>query len=297
MNWDNLRVFLAVARTGSLSAGAKQLNVQHSTVSRRLRSFEEELGVRLLDRKRDGCEATPAGLELEAIARRMEQEMLALDSRVAGREGRLEGPLEVSTADAMAVTFLMPMFAEFSQLHPDITVHVSVCNDYVRLGEREADIAIRATSSPPETLIGNRVSSIAFAVYGRRDVVETARASGTNPRWISASGGMPHQGWIHARTASAKLALVVDEAVLTQAALREGLGVALMPCFQGDPDPLLTRFEGPIPEASLDLWLLIHKDLRQTQRVRVFRDFMAERIRGVRDLLEGRGFDSSEKST
>ncbi len=292
MDWDDVRVFLAVARARSVTGAARRLDVQHSTVSRRLRAFEEELGVRLFDRKRSGYVLTPSGEDLKGVAVRMEREALTIDGRMLGRDVNLAGTLRVATADAMAVTFLMPIVTEFADCHPEVDLKLMVSNDYISLSEREADVAIRATNKAPDNLIGHRIATLAFAVYGERRYLASIRKKKRQPAWISAEGGMPHQAWIQRQCQAAPIALTVDEATLTLAALHRGTGVALMPCFMGDPDPRLGRYQDPVEETHLDLWILVHSDLRRTARVRVFRDFATQRLRQQLDLLEGRSCDS-----
>lgn len=118
MNWDDMRLFLAVARTGSISGAARQLGVQHSTVSRRMRQLEEQLGARLIERKKSGYELTQAGVNVKEAAARMEREVLGVDETVLGKDTDLVGPLLVTAINNMASSVLMPMFASFSKAHP-----------------------------------------------------------------------------------------------------------------------------------------------------------------------------------
>lgn len=120
MNWDDLRLFLAVARTGSISAAAKVLNVQHSTVSRRIRKLEEKLGARLIERKKSGYELTHAGEDVKQSAQRIETEMLYVDSAVLNKDSSLAGSLKITAINNMASTVLMPIFAAFSKANPQI---------------------------------------------------------------------------------------------------------------------------------------------------------------------------------
>ena len=105
VNWDDLRIFLAVARTGSISGAAKQLEVQHSTVSRRLRKLEEKLGARLIERKNTGYELTQAGGNVLQSAQRMETEMLHVDGAVLGKDANMVGPLRVTAINNMHLPF------------------------------------------------------------------------------------------------------------------------------------------------------------------------------------------------
>lgn len=175
MNWDDLRIFLAVARSGSISGAARQLGVQHSTISRRIRQFEEKLGTRLLERKRSGYELTPAGENVKQAASKIECEVLGVDGALLGQDTNLVGPLRVTAINNMASSVLMPMFASFSEKHPQVELHIIVSNSDASLSQREADIAIRLTNSPTDTLIGKRIVTVASTIYGSRSYLEQLR--------------------------------------------------------------------------------------------------------------------------
>ena len=138
MNWDDLRLFLAVARTGSISGAARQLDVQHSTVSRRMRQLEVKLGTRLIERKKSGYELTPAGENVKLAAHRIESEVIGVDGAQMGIDAQLVGPLRVTAINNMASTVLMPMFASFSAAHPLVELHIIVSNSDASLSQREA---------------------------------------------------------------------------------------------------------------------------------------------------------------
>jgi len=128
MNWDDLRLFLAVARTGSISGAAKQLGVQHSTVSRRMRQFEEKLGTRLIERKTGRYELTQAGENVKEASGRIEREVLAVDGALLGKDTQHVGPLKVAALNNMASSILMPMFADFNKKWPQVELHIIVSN-------------------------------------------------------------------------------------------------------------------------------------------------------------------------
>lgn len=288
MNWDDLRFFLAVARTGSISGAAKQLDVQHSTVSRRMRALEEKLGVRLIERKKSGYELTAEGENLKNTASRIENEVLEVDNALLGKDTKLQGTLRVSAINNMATSILMPMFASFSHRYPDVDLHVMVSNDDVSLSEREADVAIRLTNTPTDTLIGKQVTTVATTIYGSKNYIAQLRKQGNEPRWLGAECCGFHRSWTRKTCGDRSHNFSVDDTLLTQAALREDLGVAFLPCFMGDSDPALTRYSDPDPELNLGLWVLFHPDMKRTARVLVFRDHMAEYINTQSDLFEGK---------
>jgi len=288
MNWDDLKLFLAVAREGSISGGARQLGVQHSTVSRRLRALETELGVRLIERKKSGYALTASGESLRLAAYKMEHEVLEIDSTLVGKDAaRLTGKLRVTAINNMASTVLMPMFSSFSKRYPDVDLHIMVSNKYASLSEREADIAIRLTNTPMETLIGKRLITVASTVYGGRTYLARLTAEGGKPRWLGVECCDFHQSWTKNACDGRHHNFFVDDTLLTIAALREGLGVAYLPCFMGDSDPELERYCAPDPNLDLGLWLLFHQDLKRTARVLAFRDHMTEVVEAQRDLFEG----------
>ena len=288
MNWDDLRVFLAVARCGSISGGARALDLQHSTVSRRMRKLEEGLGARLFDKVPSGYELTSAGEDLKQAAARMESELLTVDGLLSGNDLQPSGALRVTAIDNMASTVLMPMFTGFSRAYPEVTLHLMVSNSDVSLAQREADVALRLTNTPLETLIGQQVVTVASAIYGSRGYVEGLHTGGQEPDWLGVECCVFHKTWTRQACGGRPQRFYVDDTLLTQAALREGMGVSILPCFMGDTDTALVRYSPPKREWDLGLWILLHPDLKRTARVLAFRNYMTEAIREKRDLFRGR---------
>lgn len=288
MNWDDLKLFLAVARTGSISGGAKLLNIQHSTVSRRLRKLETKLGARLLERKNTGYELTAAGIQVKQAADRMESEVLHMDGVVLNKDSILSGSLKVSAINNMASTVLMPVFASFSRANPQIELSVSVSNLDISLSQREADIAIRLTNTPTDTLIGKRLVTVASTIYGSRDYLKQHNDKGGEPKWIGVECCMFHKSWTRHSCGEQTHNFISDDTLLTLSAIREGLGISYLPCFMGDVDPQLERYCNPDPSHNLGLWILVHPDLKRTARVLAFRNHMAQSINNQRALFEGK---------
>ena len=287
MQWDDLRIFLAVAREGSISGAAKRLAVQHSTVSRRLRSLEQSLATPLIERKTLGYELTEAGEELRLSASKIEAQILEFEGALGGQESGVSGELKVTAINNMASSILMPMFTRFSANYPEIELHVQVSNKFVRLAERDADIAIRLTNSPTDTLIGTRLVTVASTVYGARGYCADVRAGSAEKKWLGIKCCGFHMSWTKEACPEHSHNFFVDDTLLTAAALREGAGLAYLPCFMGDGDPSLVRFYPPERQHDLGLWLLYHRDLRRTKRVRLFREHMLREVADVAALFEG----------
>ena len=288
MHWDDARIFLAFAREGSFSAAAKRLNVQHSTVSRRIHALEKQIGTPLAERGATGYVLTSAGEDLKKTACRIEKELLSFEATSSGRSEEASGELRITAVANMASSVLMPLFARFSEAHPNIDLRIEVTNDSVRLAERDADIALRQTNSPGETLIGTRLATIASAVYGAADYCAAIHDGQLGEKWIGVDCCDYHRNWTRQACPESSHSFCVDETSLTLAALKEGLGVGYLPCFLGDSDPELTRFREPDSQHNLGLWLLYHRDLRNTKRVSLFREHMQREIPAIAHLFAGR---------
>lgn len=288
MKWDDLRFFLAVARMGSISGAAKQLCVQHSTVSRRMRHLEEQLGARLIERKKSGYELTQAGINVKEAALKIESEVLNVDNTILGKDANLVGTLQVTAINNMASSILMPMFASFNRMHPQVALHIIVSNNDASLSQREADVAIRLTNSPTDTLIGKRIVTVASTIYGSRTTIEKIKKTGKEPNWLGVECCAFHKAWTKQARSEQLPNFYSDDTLLTLSALREGLGVSFLPCFMGDADPLLERYCKPDQAHNLGLWILLHPDLKRTARVLAFRDHMAHAINEKSDLFEGK---------
>ncbi|GHB06561.1 LysR family transcriptional regulator [Modicisalibacter luteus] len=276
LQWDDLRIVLAIAQEGSLSGAARHLKVSHATVFRRLESLERRLGARLFERGRRGYVPTIAGEDLSSTAARMEAEWLGAQRRIAGQDLQPTGTLRVTTTDALFEGLLAPMFAEFRNAYPEIALDVVISNQLFNLTRREADIAIRPTSFPPDTLVGRRIGRLAQAVYG-------ANALGHQEAdtWIGAEEGLGYRvldRWMNEQGANMACAYRVDSVLGMRAAVRSGAGKAILPCYLADDEPGMARLSDPIEAMATDLWLLTHPDLRGTLRIRLFFDHIAHAV-------------------
>src|SRR5919205_2432450 len=174
--WDDFRLVKAVADAKGLAGAAERLGVNHSTTFRRLGQIEDALGVALFERHRSGYVPTAAGEEMVALAERVDDDVTAFARRVAGREPSPAGELRVATSDALLVHLLAPMLARFRGRCPDVRLDIVLGNRALNLSKRDADVAVRATDGPPETLVGRQVARVAWALYGRAADFPRAKA-------------------------------------------------------------------------------------------------------------------------
>lgn len=292
--WDDFRLIKAVADARSLPAAAVQMGVNHSTVFRRLKQIEEALGVALFVRHRTGYALTPAGEEVVALAERVDADITSVTRKIAGRELAPAGELRVTTNDSLLVHLLMPMLARFREACPSVRLDVVLGNQALNLSKRDADVAIRASDTPPDNLVGRRVARIGWALYGLARRFPSADAiAQMDPAaedWVSLGdgfGGMKVVKDTLARIPPERIAYRVNTVFGLAEAIEAGLGIGYAPCFIADPRPALVRLAPPEPAYAADLWLLTHPDLRHAARVRVFLDFMAGEIAKHRAFLEG----------
>ena len=291
--WDDLRYVLAVAEGGSLAAAARALGVNHTTALRRVGALEARLGARLFERLASGYVPTAAGEELVAAARQMAGTVTALQRKLAGQDLRLEGALRVTTTDTLMMSVLARHVAAFRTAHPGIRLEVAVSNVMFNLTRRDADIAIRPDRNPPETLVGRRVSALAFAIYAAPDFLaaqgrirDLAALAWVSPDDTLAGSAVAR--WM-ATMPEAQVAARADSLVALRELAATGVGLAALPCYLADGDPRLVRVRRePVKEMETALWVLTHEDLRSTARVRAFTEFIAHAFSTERDLLEGR---------
>ncbi len=277
VNWNDLQVVLALAREGSFFRAGAALGTTHTTVGRRFRAFERSLGVRLFERGDEGLEPTPAGLKVIESAERTEAELFELEARLLGGDRQLDGPLRVSTNELL-FELHRKTFASFLARYPGIRLTVSCRDEEASLRRREADIALRLSNAPQETLVGRRVGRVDFAVYASKALAKRVgeRAPwGAWPwlHWDERVGASWLDSWLAEHAKGVRVSMRVDMGTpALRDAIRAGFGVHFLACSQGDADGQLRRV-GPVQRAfSRDVWLLTLKEVRTTTRVRAFLD-------------------------
>src|SRR4051812_6737253 len=259
IDWDDVRYFLAVARGGSVRAAAAGLAVNHSTVLRRIAQLEEHLGAHMFEKLPSGYRLTSAGEEVLQLANQMEASSHQLETRVFGRDQSVRGLLRVTLAPPLATHLLMPDFAEFARLHPEIEMEILSSGELANLTNREADVAIRVVydrKTLPLNLNGLKGPELFSGVYMSRDRLAAWRAGTPDPiRWIGIDNhGIPdwaREGEVHVtgvpfRTPDAETQII---------AAHQGIGITKLPCFVGDADPLLVRVPGIDVPMHGTLWL------------------------------------------
>ncbi|HEX2559959.1 LysR family transcriptional regulator [Phenylobacterium sp.] len=285
MDWEDLRYFLAVAKARTATGAARELKSSPSTVIKRVADLERALGQLLFDRSREGYALTAFGQAILERAQPLESAAHDIARFAEGAPTAPSGLVRISTTESLASGWLAGRLVHFHRQHPNISIEILAGSEVVSLGRREADVALRLARPEGGELRARRVGEVSFAGYRLR------------------GGDVDPEGWMvfheqPARTAIARLpesrlggrtpVLRASDFITHQEAARSGLACAILPCFMGDPDPLLERVDGGDPPLSLGLWLVVHRDLRSSPRVQAVMDFLADQAHASRRLLAGR---------
>lgn len=275
LNWDNLRYVLMVANRGSISAAARELGVNRSTVLRRIERFQEDLNCRIFDRSRDGYALTPEAEKMIDAAREVESTLFNMQRQIEGQELRLEGKLCITTTDTFMVGMLAGPLARFRERYPHILVDVLVTNRILDLARRDADIAIRPASSPEAGFSSHKLCDVQFSVYCKKDFVLPRNVK--QAKWVGVTHYL-HESlvgeWLDNTIDSEQIVIQCDSLVAVRSCAEEGMGLALLPTMLGNASPKLRQVEGIDTGLSIGLWLLIHPDLVRSARVNAIVEHM-----------------------
>ncbi|TXM78622.1 LysR family transcriptional regulator [Methylobacterium sp. WL69] len=292
MDWDDFRLVRSVAEHGGLTRAAEHLGINPSTAFRRLAGIEAVLGIILFDRHRAGYVPTAPGVVMVEAAVRMEAEVARFTRELAGQDRSPAGDLRITTPAGLVADMLMPILARFSARHPRIRLHLLVAEETLNLSRHDADVALRASDAPSASLVGRRLATIAWAVYGRSDF--TGKPMDGCP-WVVPGDGVAGGRFAHfleGRAPAERVVLTLNTVLGLREAVEAGIGIGPLPCWSAHGRPDLVRLSDHMPELSAGLWLLTHPDLRHAARVRAFMDFMTEEIVALRPRIEGRSTSS-----
>lgn len=283
LDWNDLRTVLAVARAGSLAGAARALELRHSTVFRRIEQAERRLGARLFERSRSGWSPNAQGEAVARAAAEMESAALGAERAISGADERLEGTIRIATSELLAGHLLLPLLRRFMDEHPGIEIECDVSNRSVDLTRREADMALRATMQPPETLVGRRVAVMRYAVFASKAVLGRRRGAPVLAElpWLGFDESIAHfqiAKWFADALPQMRPRLRLDSMSALMRAAMAGLGAALLPTFAAAQEPLLLRVTTPIEGPEMNLWLLNHPDVRGNARVRALTQYLAQAV-------------------
>ncbi|MCP4562490.1 MAG: LysR family transcriptional regulator [Bosea sp.] len=294
-DWDDLRFFLAVARSGRLTAAARRLGADHATVSRRITSLEESLKAKLFERRPQGYALTGHGEQLLAKAESMETEALAIQSEIGGADMALSGTVRIGAPDGFGSSFLAPRFAGFAKAYPGLELQLIAMPRLLSLSKREADVAI--TLAPPKEgkVVARKLCDYRLGLYASQDYLDAM------PKIAAAEDLFAHRvvGYIDDLIFTPELdyldevakglrAQIQSSSVLAQMnAVAAGAGIGVIHHFMAVDEPRLVPVLPESVSITRSFWLLVHADLKDVARVRAVVDFIVRESKANRALLMG----------
>lgn len=293
IDWDDLKVALAIARHGNLSAAARALGTTQPTVSRRLDSLERQLDAKLFDREAGGLRPSALGLSLLASLEQMDAGALSVERQVAARDTGLHGEILVTSLDWLGDEVIAPMLARFSALHPGLVIELVNDTKVFNLARREADLAFRFGSFEQENLVERRIGDVAYALYASSGYLEAHgqpdAADGFSGHHLvlldRAAGEVPHEAWLPLLAHQARTLLHANGLRAHLAAVRSGSAMAVLPCYLAEGDSALQRIKLAQPMPVRAVRVGFHSDMRETPRIRALIDFMVEEFAGLKKRL------------
>lgn len=292
-SWDDARFLLAVHRHASLSAAARHLGVNQSTVSRRLRALEEELGARLFVETSQGFTASPLGEGVLGHAARMEDEALALERTARAGDVRITGLVRVTSADTLSVRIVAPILVELHERHPGLDIELLADTRTLSLTKREADIGVRTMRPSEARIVMRRICGLHSTLYASRAYVKAhgrpkASEIAKHPIIGVADPAWQDARWVTRVAPGARVVLRSNHTLVQLEATLAGMGLGMLPCYVGDAEPELVRVLPPEEGVKRDLLLVVHRDLRDSPRIRVCVDHLAEALTARAAIFEGR---------
>lgn len=292
-DWNDIRYFLAVAQTGSLSAAARELRVSQPTVGRRVRAFESRLGARLFERVNQGYVLTAAGKGIMEMAESMDREAIAIEHEIGGEDVQLSGIVRLTTTEGLGTCWLAKRLPRFRERYPRIEIELMVGEGLVDLQRREADIALRLGTPGSEELVGRMLGCVGCGLYASNSYLSERGEPATlddlsGHTIIESVGELAQVKQVRQLREVAKIVSVSmrSNSMLTQiAAVKAGLGLLPLPHFVNIAAPELRRILTREFDVQLDLWLLTFHDLKHTKRVRAILDFLIEEVNRDPELL------------
>ncbi|SMQ85656.1 transcriptional regulator, LysR family [Devosia lucknowensis] len=288
-SWDDLRLFLDVARLGGLSAATQTTGLSAATLGRRVTALEQQVGERLFVRSQTGYRLTPSGEELLVRAEEVEAAMLSLKRWKDGAIG--ERVVRVS-AGPWTSAFLARNIAAIWTAADRFALELVTANNKVDIGRRHADIGIRNQRPTEQWLAGRLAGKVAYALYARPELVSGVAAGYFVG--VAGEGNQTHSArWLHARHAD-RIATRGNDAMSVLELVAAGAGISVFPCFVGDSDPRVARMAGPIAELETDQWLVSHHEERHTPAVRTVADRIGDLMQAHAPLFRGEGMPSAK---
>ena len=291
-DWNELRAVLAVARTGSLSAAARQLNASHPTIYRRILQLEKRLGAELFDKSATGYVPTQIGDMVVNAVERMASEVDSLEAQLNSGPSQLSGTLRLTSSDTFYSYVLVPILARFRRLHPSVTVDVVATNEFVNLHHQDIDVAFRSSRRSPQNLYGVKLSDLLLGVHAHQShpVVSEDPVRLANHDWIGFDEGMTLtmlSAFMREYDLERKVVFRVNSLIYACDAVRQNVGLSILPLYVGKTVEEIVSLNEDDWTLRSELWMLSTRAQQRKPLVRTFCEFMESEQAEISELLAG----------
>lgn len=281
MEWSDVRVFLAIAREGTLGAAARKLALTQPTIGRRLNTLETAVGHKLFQRTAEGFVLSDEGSSMLGHAERMEEEALAIQRQLAGHAHQLEGGLKITSSDWFGTHVLAPVLADFAIQQPRITVELITEARFLSLSRREADLAFRISPFKEPDVVSRKLLHMQYGVYARKGTKQPAPGDGRNVSLITLETGftgMPDDSWLQTILPKAHVVFRSNSRDVQARMCEQGIGISVLPVVLGDKLVGVKRLDLGKEPPGRDTWVGYHRDLRRVARLRALLDMVIEKL-------------------
>ena len=273
MDWDNLKFFLALAETGSLSRASEKLRVDHSTVSRRIDMLEQDLGVRVVERLSRSYRLTPEGEQLRDRAREIEARIADIERFATTVDPLLNRVVRVNGPPVLLSQFLAPRLLPLQGQYPGLRIELVGETRQVSLSQGETDLALRMSRPVEKGVTARKLAVVAYGLYASRDYL--TRCGGDAQDFLGFDDSLDHspqQRWLKMLAGERGFTLRSNDITNLLTAARAGLGLVVLPCIMARSAPELVSVPTQLPPLTRELWLLFHRDVGRTPAVRAVID-------------------------
>ena len=281
MEWSDVRIFLAIARAGTLGAAARNLGLTQPTMGRRLKALESAVGRKLFQRTSDGFVLTDEGLLMMSHGERMEEEALTLQRQLVGSEQELEGALRLSCSDWFGLHVLAPILADFASAHPRVVVELLTESRFSNLARREADLVFRIRPFTEPEVVSRKFMSVSYGLYMRAGSAVATFGDGRGLRLVTmdeAFAGMPDVTWLRECFPNAAIAMRSNNREVQAALCAAGVGMAVLPEILARKVKHLQRVDHERQPPGRETWVGYHRDLRRLPRLQALLTFAVDKV-------------------
>lgn len=297
LNWDDIRIFLLVARAGAISRAARQMGMDHSTVSRRITQFEYTLGASVFERTPSGLALTRLGADLMARAEEIENGVLRMGADLEAGDRDVTGTVRIAMMEGIASLYLSRRLLRLTEAYPRLSLEIVTSPQHVQVSRREADLFLSFFPAAAKSVISQRIGEFGLGLFasqdylnrhGRPECIEDLR----DHRFIDYIRDLIHVDpvrWLDDVIAEPQVAITSSSMIAQMGFAVGGIGIVLLPYFSVEQETKLVRVLDGVTDVKREVWLTVHNDLRGTARIRAVERYIAKLLKADRDYLFGRG--------